>query len=94
MERIAEHHPAWLGKGVVKSIRSSIVEYLVDTGHQVNVQNAFSVYYKIPANLPQSIKLRQLSIAEAVAIKKLKPALCVQKRFVRTLLLPWPEIQS
>ena len=93
-KRIAEHHPAWLGKGVVKSIRSSIVEHLVDTGHQVNVQNAFSVYYKIPANLPQSIKLRQLCIAEAVAIKKLKPALCVQKRFVRTLLLPWPEIWS
>ena len=38
-KRIAEHHPAWLGKGVVKSIRSSIVEHLVDMGHQVNVQN-------------------------------------------------------
>ena len=93
-KRIAEHHPAWLGKGVVKSIRSSIVEHLVDTGHQVSVQNAFSVYYKIPANLPQSIKLRQLCIAKAVAIKKLKPALCVQKGFVRTLLLTWPEMRS
>ena len=77
--RIAEHHPAWLGKGVGKSIRSSIVEQLVDNGHQVSVQNAFSVYYKIPANLLQSIKLRQLCICEAVTMKKLKQALCVQK---------------
>ena len=43
-QKIAEHHPAWLGKGVVNSIRSSIVEHLVATGHQVIVQNAFSVY--------------------------------------------------
>ena len=79
---------------MVKSIRSSIVEHLVDTGHQVSVQNTFSAYYKIPDNHPQSIKLRQLCIAEAVAIKKLKSALCVQKRFVRTLLSFWPEIRS
>ena len=43
-KRIAEHHPVWLDKDVVKSIRISIVEYLIDTGHQVSVQNAFSVY--------------------------------------------------
>ena len=46
-KRIDEHHPARLGKGVMKSVRSSIVEHLVDTGHQINVPNAFSVYYKI-----------------------------------------------
>ena len=79
---------------VVKSIRSSIVEHLVDTGHQVNVQNTFSVCYKTPADLPQSVELRQLYIAEAVAITKLKPALCVLKRLLRTLLLPRSEIWS
>ena len=47
--RIREHHPAWLGKGVVKGIRSSIVEHLVDTGHQVEIDNAFSVCYKVRA---------------------------------------------
>ena len=93
-KRIAEHHPTCLGKGVVNSIGSSIVEHSVDTGHQVSVQNAFSGYYKIPANLPQSNKLRQLCVAEAVAIKKLKPALYVQYRFMRTISLPWPKIWS
>ena len=42
-KRITENHPAWLGKGVLKSIRSSIVEHLVDTEHQVVVRNASSV---------------------------------------------------
>ena len=76
-KRIAEHHPVWWGKGVVKSIRSSIVENSVDTGHQVNVQNAFSVYCKISTNPTQSIKLHQLCLVEAIAIKKLKPAVCI-----------------
>ena len=45
-KRMAEHHPAWLGKGVVKSIRSSIVEHLVDTGHQVIYKMPFRYIIK------------------------------------------------
>ena len=47
----------------------------------------FSVYYKIPANLQKSVKLGQLCIAEAVAIKKLKPAVCVQKKIRGNIMI-------
>ena len=38
-KRIKEHNPAWLRKGLTKSIQSSIVQHLVDTGHQINTDD-------------------------------------------------------
>ena len=61
--RIREHHLAWLGKGVVKGLRSSIVEHLVDTGHQIEIDNAFSVCYKVTSRVPQGVRFRLLCIA-------------------------------
>ena len=60
-ERIYEHHPAWLGKGITKSIRSSIVEHLVDTGHKVDVQKSFKIFYKISRHLPRRLQFRQFA---------------------------------
>ena len=57
---IREHHPAWLGKDVVKGIRGSIVEHPVDTVHQVEIENAFSVCYKVTSRAPQGVRFRLL----------------------------------
>ena len=91
-KRIKEHNPAWLRKGLTKSIQSSIVQHLVDTGHQINTDDAFSICYRVPLRSTKSARTRLLHIAEAVAIKIFRPDLCVQKKFVQTLVLPWPKI--
>ena len=74
-----EHLPAWLGKGVVKGIRSSIVEHLVDTGHQIEIDNAFSVCYKVTSRVPKGVRFRLLCIAQSIVIRIIKPELCIQK---------------
>ena len=89
--RIVEHIPVWLAKGEQKSIRSSILAHLVDTGHRVDPSIAFTVVYRISRNLYRSVKLKLLNTAEAVAIHLEKPDLCVQKTFVQALRLPWPS---
>ncbi|CAI2735413.1 unnamed protein product [Schistosoma spindalis] len=90
--RITGHHPSWLNKGQVKVIKSSILAHLVDTGHQVELNKAFKVIYHIPSNLPHSLRVRLLHIAEAIAIHTHKPDLCIQKKFVQPLSLPWPSV--
>ena len=90
--RIREHHPAWLGKGVVKGIRSSIVEHLVDTGHQIEIDNAFSVCYKVTSRVPKGVRFRLLCIAESIGIRIIKPELCIQKNLSKPLMLPWPDL--
>ena len=74
---IREHHPAWLGKGVVKGIPSSIVEHLVDTGHQVGIDNAFSVCYKFTSRIPKGVRFRLLCIAESIGMRIIKPEVCI-----------------
>ena len=93
-KRIKEHLPSWLGKGVVKTINSSILEHLVNNNHLVNKDEAFKVFYRIPINLPKGTRIRLLNIAEAIGIKLMKPELCVQKKLVQTLFLPWPRLQT
>ena len=88
--RINEHHPRWLRTGERKSIRSSVVSHLVDSGHVINPVNSFRVLFRAPPNLPGSIRSRYIETAEAVAIRLRDPILCNQKRFVQTLHLPWP----
>ena len=90
--RMAEHMPSWFLKGERKSINSSILAHLIDTGHSVDRNSAFSIIYRINQRLPRLAKLKLLSTAEAVAIHMEQPNLCVQKRFVQTLQLPWPSI--
>ncbi|CAI2735069.1 unnamed protein product [Schistosoma spindalis] len=85
-------HPSWLNKGQVKVIKSSILAHLVDTGHQVELNKAFKVIYHIPSNLPYGLRVRPLHISEAIAIHVHKPDLCIQKKFVQPLSLPWPSV--
>ena len=90
-KRVTEHLPSWFGKGETKSIRSSILSHLIDSGHQVNRNSAFKVIYRIPSNLSKGIGTRLLNIAEAMGIRENNPSLCIQKKFVLPLSLPWPR---
>ena len=88
--RISEHCPKSLRSGNVRNITSAIMGHLVDTGHQINTQTSFRPYLTIPNTFPLSVRKRLLSLAEAIAIRILKPSLCKQKNYVQPLLLPWP----
>ena len=90
--RIREHLPRWLNHGGNGSISSAVLSHLVDTGHQVNPQQAFRVLLRIPPNRSKAVRSRMLATAEAISIRRLTPNLCVQKKFVQTLQLPWPSI--
>ena len=63
--RIVEHISVWLAKGEQKTIWSSILAHLVDTGHRVDPNNAFSIVYRINRNLARSVMLKFLYTAEA-----------------------------
>ncbi|CAH8437364.1 unnamed protein product [Heterobilharzia americana] len=89
--RISEHHPSWLTKGKIRTINSSTLAHLVDTRHQVVAGKAFKIIHQIPINLPYGLRSRLLHIAEAITIHLYKPSLCIQKKFVRLLSLPWPS---
>ncbi|CAH8484819.1 unnamed protein product [Schistosoma mattheei] len=89
--RVGEHIPKWLqnqmnSNGEIRpqdrQTSSSIAKHLIETGHKVDIKSAFVVLYK-------SLQGRILRFIEALAIRKLKPPLCVQKQFVLTLNLPW-----
>nr|CAH8870068.1 unnamed protein product [Trichobilharzia regenti] len=92
--RISEHHPTWLSKGQKRSIRSSILAHLVDTEHKIDVNTAFKIIYRIPTYLNFALRVRLLQTAEAIGIHLKKPSLCVQKKFVQPLSLPWPSSQE
>ncbi|CAH8476620.1 unnamed protein product [Schistosoma intercalatum] len=81
-QRMSEHLPTWYIKGQIKSIRSSILAHLIDSGHVVDKSKSFRVIYRIPPSVPNGVRPRLLHIAEAIGIRIYKPNLCVQKKFV------------
>lgn len=91
-QRIREHLPAWYGKGLNKATNSSILTHLIATNHRIKAEDNFKILYKISHNTSQYIQTRLLNTTEAIAIRLLKPDLCVQKRFVQGLQLPWIPI--
>lgn len=90
-QRMSEHLPSGLRGGSQRSIRSSILAHILNTGHAVNASTAFRPIYEVPLKMPKSIRCRILATAEAIGIQINRPRLCVQKRFVQTLLLAWPD---
>ena len=72
-KRIKEHSPTWLRKGLTKSIQSSIVQHIVDTGHQPHTDDTFSICYRVPLRPTKNARTRLLHITEAVAIKIFRP---------------------
>jgi hypothetical protein len=81
-DRVAEHLPKWLFSSANKQPRTAITKHLVDTMHTNGSPDSFSVI-SIQRNA------RLLRFAEAVAIRRMKPELCVQKDMVQSLALPW-----
>nr|CAH8852639.1 unnamed protein product [Trichobilharzia regenti] len=88
-KRVNEHLPSWFYKGENRCPRSSILEHLIDSGHQVKPEINFKVIYRIQGNLAKSVRIKLLHIAEAMAIHLLNPELCIQKKFVHSLNLQW-----
>ena len=91
-DRMNEHIPKWVracvatqthnDNGSSRVPASSIAKHLIETGHQVNLTNAFSVVLRCS-------KAKLLKFAEAVAINREQPCLCVHKRTLVDLRLPW-----
>ena len=88
-KRISEHYPPWYVKGQLKASKSSILDHLIDFEHIIDPKTAFKVIYRTNCKLPRGLRLRQLAIAEALAIGLEKPNLCIQKKIIQPLLLPW-----
>ena len=61
---------------------SSIGKHILDYGHAVDRTQSFRILAKL--RTPQILRF-----AEACAIRRIKPDLCVQKDFVVHLALPW-----
>ena len=80
--RIKEHIPRWLQQSRTGQTNSAISKHLFETRHIVNPQDSFKIIFMSP-------KTTLLPIAEAVAINRFKPSLCLQKELVRSLSLSW-----
>ena len=89
--RIKEHLPKWVrcevetGPLSVTTRRppaSSIARHVLTTGHQINPDKSFRILLSHP-------NPHFLRFAEAVAINRLHPPLCVQKQLFVNLRLPW-----
>ncbi|CAI2733815.1 unnamed protein product [Schistosoma spindalis] len=87
---VSEHLLSWSGKGNVKTICSSVLSQVIDSGHLVDINKSFKVIYRIPTSFLYAVQTRLLHIAEAIRIQANNPSLCVQKKFVTPLSLPWP----
>ena len=88
---VGEHVPEWLKKQIEsndpkrvedKHPSSSIAKHIIETGHKIDLNSAFVVLFK-------SVKGRILRFIEALATRKFKPPLCIQKQFVLSLNLSW-----
>ena len=90
-ERIREHMPSNLSKCLNNTNASSIAMHLAETNHQADQRNVFNVVQRIRPSQTKLVKQRLLSITEAICIRLRNPDLCAQKRFVRSITLPWPN---
>ena len=80
--RIEEYIPSWVrseGTGIPKS---AITKHSYQTSHRVDPEKAFEVIYR-------TRNKQTLAFAEAVAIHRRSPDLCVQKQMVVNLGLNW-----
>ena len=87
--RIREHLPTWFCKGEIRSVTSSILEHLLQTDHTADPDKSFKIIYKVPCKYSKRVQLKLLCTAEALAIHYKTPSLCIQKKYVQSLLLPW-----
>ncbi|MGL4482604.1 MAG: reverse transcriptase domain-containing protein, partial [Lactococcus garvieae] len=74
--RIKEHQPAWLANGnnYIRKVNSAITQHLVETGHRPTA-DCFTIIYKVPLMSSEKARVNLLAIAEASAIRLMKPEL-------------------
>ncbi|CAH8491446.1 unnamed protein product [Schistosoma haematobium] len=75
-QQMSEHLPALFIKGQIKTIRSSILAHLIDSGHAVDKSKSFRVIYRIPPSFPNGVRSRILHIAEAIGIREMVEKIC------------------
>ena len=80
--RITEHLPKWLTERRTGNAKSAISKHLQESGHSALEPLYFCILY-------QARRSQEHKFAEAVKIRRTKPALCIQKQFVVNLLLLW-----
>ena len=85
-KRISKHYPPWYVKGQLKVSKSSILDHLIDCKHISDPKTAFKVIYRTNCKLPRGLRLRQLAIAEALAIGLEKPNLCIHSCYVLSMV--------
>ena len=78
----SEHVPTNLTLNGPKLPSSAIGRHIIDSGHVIDKTKAFKV-------ITRARNAQLLRFAEASAIRRIKPDLCVQKDFVAHLALPW-----
>lgn len=67
-QRIQEQHLVWLKRGRNASIRSFIIEKLVNTDHSTKTDSAFKVLYKLSRKLSKAVSSYLHSIAKTLVI--------------------------
>ena len=77
-QRINEHHPKWIQTGRQGIATSAISSHLVDSGHKVNVKEAFRIVYRVPTNRSKVICIGIMAKAEAITTRLLNPKLGAQ----------------
>ncbi|KAA3678481.1 uncharacterized protein DEA37_0008693 [Paragonimus westermani] len=92
ISRVKEHLPKWVQNSGLrendtvvetrKQPTSTVARHVLTTGHVIDPICAFRI-------LLRHSKLRFMRFAEAVAVNRLKPTLCVQKQLLVNLTLPW-----
>lgn len=86
-KRIQENYPAWLKRDRNTSIRSSIIEHLVNTDQSIKTYSAFKVFYEVIRRLATGVIIHLLSISEALAIHLENPELFAQTKLAQHLHL-------
>ncbi|KAA3680235.1 uncharacterized protein DEA37_0006055 [Paragonimus westermani] len=92
ISRVKEHLPNWVQNSVLrknddvvetrKQPASAVTRHVLTTGHVIDPICASRI-------LLRHSNPRFLRFAEAVAINRMKPTLCVQKQLLVNLTLPW-----
>ena len=81
-KRVKEHLPMWLRKGEQRPSNSVIATHLMQCDQMDDPEGAFKAVVRVSNTY-------LLSTYEALLIRKLRPNLCRQTDFVKTLHLQW-----
>lgn len=73
---ISEYYPSWLSKGENKSINSSILKHLMNSGHMAPSHKSFKIIYTARQFVSKRAQFNESCSVEELAIDHLKHELC------------------